>query len=286
MATPPTKPTVPPAPLRTEPETFATRAATMVAFFQTLVDYMSQTNDFTLEQAQAATAAVIAENIPNLDLSTLAGMAIGVNQAGDQVVGVTIPTLRAFATQAQAEAGTAEDVVMSPLRTAQAIEENATSALQFIHAIEASDGDSTIAFDAQYFDSSAFLGYEFHLQSVVPVAASSGFRARASVDDGANYESHTGTIFNIRGIDHGFGAYGKVTLVQPAMSGTAYLIRHFGVTQGATLSAAQTDSDIEYFRLTPFNTTSEQSLPVNRIEFSMSTGNFESGTIAMFGIRK
>lgn len=78
----PTKPVVPPVPLRTDPATFHDRVADFIRSFPTLISYIAQTNDFTNTQAQLALAAAMATNLPGLDLASLAGQLVGVNAAG------------------------------------------------------------------------------------------------------------------------------------------------------------------------------------------------------------
>ena len=83
----------------------------------TVADWMNTTADEVL-------ASAIAGNLSEVDLSAAAGFVIGVNTAGDALESVDIQELPQ-ATQAEAEAGTATDVYMDPLRTKQAIDANA-----------------------------------------------------------------------------------------------------------------------------------------------------------------
>ncbi len=277
MATIPTKPTVPPAPLRTEPETFASRAAAMVAFFQPFVDYMESIGLFTEEQAQAATAAVIAENIPNLDLSVLAGKGIGVNAGGTQIVGLTIPTLPAFASQDQAEAGTDELTVMNPLRTLQAIEEFGAGGYQYITSRQASGG--VIEFTSSDFDNDAFAGYQFVCQSIIPTAASSNFRVAA------NSESAVAIQAGVHNITNGIGYSAILHLFIPSPDGPTYVDVLSSRTQGSSTSTFITDTNS--YRITPLNPQSgTPTALLSSLTFSFATGDISSGVIAMYGMRK
>jgi len=58
----PTKPTVPDPALRSQPDTFNDRVEANVAFWETLVDYMSDTSDFN----EALSNALVAANLPDL----------------------------------------------------------------------------------------------------------------------------------------------------------------------------------------------------------------------------
>ena len=118
----PAKPTVPTTPTRAEPSTFSERSERMVDFFFALLGYIAEANDFTDEQAQLALTAGMANSLADLDLSSLAGLVLGVNQAGTGIIGSPHPTARAIASQAQARAGTENTNVLTPLRTAQVIE--------------------------------------------------------------------------------------------------------------------------------------------------------------------
>jgi hypothetical protein len=62
----PTKPTVPDAPLRTQPSTFSARAETFLGFWPEFATYMDETADFTDEQATAALAAALGGDLPAL----------------------------------------------------------------------------------------------------------------------------------------------------------------------------------------------------------------------------
>ena len=118
----PTRPEVPVAPRSSEPSTFQDRADGVIEFLATLVDYIAESNGFTQEQAEVSLAAAIINNIPAATLSSIAGDLIAVNSAGDAIEGVSPVTQRAIATEAEATAGTANDVEMSPLRVNDVIE--------------------------------------------------------------------------------------------------------------------------------------------------------------------
>ena len=118
----PAKPTVPVTPTRAEPSTFSERAERMVDFFFALLGYIAEANDFTDEQAQLALTAGMASSLADLDLSSLAGKVLGVNQGGTGIIGSPHPTSRPIASTAQARAGTNNANVLTPLRTAEVIE--------------------------------------------------------------------------------------------------------------------------------------------------------------------
>ena len=118
----PTRPVVPVAPRSSEPSTFQDRADKVIAFLTTLVDYIAESNGFTQEQAEVTLSAAIINNIPAATLSSIAGDLVAVNAAGNAIEGVSPVTQRAIATEAQATAGTASSVEMSPLRVNDVIE--------------------------------------------------------------------------------------------------------------------------------------------------------------------
>ena len=118
----PTRPVVPVAPHSSEPSTFQDRADRVIAFLTTLVDYIAESNGFTQEQAEVTLSAAIINNIPAATLSSIAGDLVAVNAAGNAIEGVSPVTQRAIATEAQATAGTASSVEMSPLRVNDVIE--------------------------------------------------------------------------------------------------------------------------------------------------------------------
>ena len=118
----PAKPTVPATPTRAEPSTFSERSERMVDFFFALLGYIANANDFTDEQAQLALTAGLANSLADLDLSSLAGKVLGVNQGGTGIIGSPHPTARTIATEAKATAGTDNVNVLTPLRTEQVIE--------------------------------------------------------------------------------------------------------------------------------------------------------------------
>ena len=85
----PVQPTIPPPPLRTSPSDFSELAAAFVAFLANeFPAYLSESNSFVQQQAQAALAAAIAGNLSALDLSALAGRFIGINGVGNALEGV------------------------------------------------------------------------------------------------------------------------------------------------------------------------------------------------------
>ena len=118
----PAQPTVPVTPTRAEPSTFSERSERMVDFFFALLGYIAEANDYTDEQAQLALTAGLASSLADLDLSSLAGKVLGVNQGGTGILGSPHPTARAIASTAEARAGTDNVNVLTPLRTAQVIE--------------------------------------------------------------------------------------------------------------------------------------------------------------------
>lgn len=81
MATKPTKPTVPPAPLRSEPSTYSDRMEASLVFWQTDADYRSDSNDFVDTRADEALAAALGGDLPAL--TGKAGQLLRVNAGED-----------------------------------------------------------------------------------------------------------------------------------------------------------------------------------------------------------
>jgi hypothetical protein len=63
---PPTKPTVPDAPLRSAPATFSAKLEDSLVFWPTFATYLNDTSTYTLEQAEAALAAATIGGLPSL----------------------------------------------------------------------------------------------------------------------------------------------------------------------------------------------------------------------------
>jgi hypothetical protein len=165
MAIKPTKPTVPPAPSRSNPGVdFSNKADVFAAFQAPFADYMDEIADFVDEMADDALAAAVGGDLP--PLTGQAGKVLGVKEdesaaefvdfPPDTVAALTTnglvartgagtaaartltagtgivvtngdgvaddPTVAAdIATQAEAEAGTDNATLMTPLRVAQAV---------------------------------------------------------------------------------------------------------------------------------------------------------------------
>jgi hypothetical protein len=80
MATKPTKPTVPDPALRTSPDTFSARIEANILFWNTLLTYMENSNDFIDEVGTDALAAVLAGEVSPGDLAGQASKLLGVNE--------------------------------------------------------------------------------------------------------------------------------------------------------------------------------------------------------------
>jgi hypothetical protein len=218
----------------------------------------------------------------------------------DGTTGITVPS---GASQAQAEAGTDNTVLMTPLRTAQAIGALATSGLEFISSATISNV-ATVDFTG--FDSSKYSDYVFSLDNVIPVTDGQYLAMRMSTDGGSTYITTNGYVFNQ--IYSWFNG-SSMTLVSSSSSGLTNAIflndrpmgsdtNEFGISgevkvfgpelaarTQVTFSGALVDSSS--FFVQQLSTGSNQiTTAVNAVRFLFFSGNLESGVISMYGVRK
>jgi hypothetical protein len=205
--------------------------------------------------------------------------------------------ISAIASQAEAEAGTATDKLMTPQRTAQAITALASNDMEFIVSRSASN-NAAVAFTE--FDATKYGSYMFVLSNVIPATDGVNLYFRTSSNGGSSY-------------DAGASDY-KYTILSNAQTGggtnTAtedyiLLVAH------AIGSAAGEDGVSGTFTLTGAGTTKRTALVgsfgnwrndgnyvssyiagardsaaiVDAVQFIFSSGNVESGTIEMYGLR-
>ena len=111
-----------PAPTRSMADSVFDSAITArLAFMDTNVTEMTAAVNWMNTTAESVLASAIAGNLAELDLTALAGYAIAVKDVGGALEGLEIVETPQ-ATQGEAEAGTATEVYMDPLRTKQAID--------------------------------------------------------------------------------------------------------------------------------------------------------------------
>jgi len=166
-------------------------------------------------------------------------------------------------------------------------------AMEFIASTGAiSNGTTDIVFTSSHFDSSKYRNYVFKFANLIPVSDSS-VRLRVSYDNGSNYQ--TGDIYktgpftiddylklmgwSVGGAANESGASGEFYLFNPHDT-TAYTQASsflFGEWFNGGLYIPADDQRIFYIQ----NTSS-----INNIKIYLTTGNFESGFVDMYGLKK
>ena len=166
-------------------------------------------------------------------------------------------------------------------------------AFEFIASTGAiSNGTTDIVFTSSHFDSSKYRNYVFKFANLIPVSDSS-VRLRVSYDNGSNYQ--TGNIYktgpftiddylkligwSVGGAANESGASGEFYLFNPHDT-TAYTQASsflFGEWFNGGLYVPADDQRIFYIQ----NTSS-----INNIKIYLTTGNFESGFVDMYGLKK
>jgi hypothetical protein len=80
--TQPTKPTVPDAPLRSQPSTFSARIENSLVFWPTFATYLDEIGTYTQEQAAAALAAATAGDLPPITGQALNYIRVNAGETG------------------------------------------------------------------------------------------------------------------------------------------------------------------------------------------------------------
>ena len=126
----PTKPTVPAAPLRSNPSTFSAQAETFLAFISPFATYMDESSDFVDGRADAALAAAIGGDLPALTGN--AGKVLRVNAGETAGEFFTLGTASLMADSADADlavdpdAAARRDIVAAAIAAAIPTALNAT----------------------------------------------------------------------------------------------------------------------------------------------------------------
>jgi hypothetical protein len=221
---------------------------------------------------------------------------------------ILVSTLIDLATQAEAEAGTDNRKLMTPLRAAEAIVALTPAPalpLALLQTIQLS-GESTVEFSA--FDNVLYRGYEFEFTTVIPGTDNVHLRCRLSADGGASfaagasdYSFHVGSMTGAA--DAGSagvtyyggtrdGADSSITLAQNIGSaaneaGLNTLVRMPEPESNAVRSHVWADGA---YTSTSTNVMSFHSngmrrvnTAINAIQFYFSGGVFESGEIRIYG---
>jgi len=126
----PTKPTVPAAPLRSNPSTFSAQAETFLAFISPFATYMDESSDFVDGRADAALAAALGGDLPALTGN--AGKVLRVNAGETAGEFFTLGTASLMADSADADlavdpdAAARRDIVAAAIAAAIPTALNAT----------------------------------------------------------------------------------------------------------------------------------------------------------------
>jgi hypothetical protein len=195
--------------------------------------------------------------------------------------------LNSIATQSEAEQGTNNTDLMTPLRTKQAI---AAQTSRVHIATATANNDAVIDFTG--FDSSLYISYVFQYSSMTPQTSGGMLLFRFSTDGGVSYVD---TASQYQRHNLGFspttasagrltddiangpvkpGASGEMTLHNPDIAGKQ--------VQTSSLGARPSTNGLSYADVRA--NSSVFSGPVNGIRFFMDTGAIASGTIHMYGI--
>ena len=293
----PVKPTVPAAPSRSSPSTFADQAEAYLNFIgDDGLDYIEEALTYVDERKDAAIAASVAAVLGSVTLSSLAGKVLSVNSAGTQIVGAD-PSGFSFASETEAEQGSNNTKAMSPLRTKQAIDEQVPKAAVGgpWEEIERESASSSphITFDPGDFDATRFTDYCFVFDSIRPSTDGAEFAMLASADNGGSHtrRKRTNSWASVSGLsdtdarlclDVGnatdeSGVSGELTIYDfHADKGAMTLSRLYHINS----SGALTDDTMAFAAQRP-----SMDDPLNWIRFGFSSGTIQSGTITLIGRR-
>lgn len=205
-----------------------------------------------------------------------------------------------IASQAEAEAGTAADKLMTPQRTAQAITALAPAAgMEALGRVGVTSSVASITISTP-FDSSKYSSYVFVLSNVIPATDGVNLYLRTSSNGGFSYDAGASdykyTILSNAqtGGGTGTGTEDYILLVAHAIGSAA---GEDGVSGTLTLTGAGTTkktsvvgsfgnwrNDGAYVSSYVAGARDSAAI-VNGVQFLFSSGNIESGTIEMYGLR-
>ena len=169
--------------------------------------------------------------------------------------------------------------------------------------IESQDAASSASLDFTGFDSANYDSYLFVLSNIIPATDAVALYARTSSDGGSTYDSgasdyvystHSAKTANAGVSEVGgtaaqiaittVGTLGSDTDEDGASGELKILGPHLTKRTQVTFNAAWEGSDGDYY-FTTGGGARLSSADVDAIQFIMSSGNIESGTITMYGLR-
>ena len=181
----------PDVPSRRHPNSFPGRADRFMRFLAAeLQTYLAGALDHTDELLDAADAAVADAQAGNASLAAFGGKVFLVTGDGD-CISLVDHMASAFATLAQARAGTLDNILMNPLRTKQAIDHfvlDSEVGGPWQQIAEKTANNSAHLTFAE-FDASRFTDYRFVFESLRPATDGEDLIVLPSDDGGSNYAS-------------------------------------------------------------------------------------------------
>ncbi len=217
------------------------------------------------------------------------------------VIGTDVQADLDVPSQAEAEAGTATtERVWTAQRVGQGVA--ALSGLKFLATADASN-DATLDFTA--FDATKYDAYLFVLANVIPATDNVSLYVRTSTDGGSGYDSGASDYAHNAltradddaddTIESRGGSTAQINLThvialgsdatEQGWSGKVFVFGpHLAKKTQITAEGIFIDS-AGNFRSIWLSATRNSAADVDAIRFLMSSGNIESGTITMYGIR-
>ncbi|ALN73531.1 hypothetical protein [Aureimonas sp. AU20] len=242
-----------------------------------------------------------ADYVPKTRLvSTGTGLTGGGDLSADRTISAD------FATQAEAQAGTATGKSMNPLRVAQAIAALAPAppvpGLVFISAQTVSSAVAAVDFTGL---SNAYDEYVIHFQNVVP-SADTNFNLRTSANNGSSFDagstdySHS-VLESLNGVNNGGGSPANSLIPVAGFLNGLRLGQQFGGASGEVVISrpASTTEGTQIRTISTFTPPGGDQLAtgitsgnrravaaVNAVRLFMGSGNIASGTFKLYGMRK
>ena len=205
-----------------------------------------------------------------------------------------------LSTSGENSTGTATGRVPNVAGVRQMIDEHANTGLEFIRSVNAS-GNAVIDFTE--FDASKYDAYQFVLQNIVPATDSVQLDVRTSSNGGTSYDNSSGNyrwathvVFDSN-FDDGDGSTSSTLIRLTSGSTVGSASGEDGVSGivsvfGPHLSRdTQISSDLSLTthenRIVRVNGSGRRNsaADVDALRFFFSSGNIESGTITMYGMR-
>jgi len=195
----------------------------------------------------------------------------------------------AIATQSEAETGTNNDQLMTPLRTAQAITSQSSGSASAMTRLATASlaGDTTADFTA--FDNATYETYMFILSNVVLAIDLAELYIRTSTDGGATFDGTTTSYITSEA--SGTAGFFELSNNQGSTSGEDGWSGTVWVYGAGTIERTRLKYDGFYISSSgsPVNVNRsgerDAATDTDALRFYASSGTLESGTITMYGIR-